>query len=726
MRIKDDNDNNVTWWAKYYHAFVPFFSSGSKRKYTISLLLNIILIAFIIISFSLFVFSTRNARDHLLYKMNIEPYQVYYALDGMKSENIRIPGHFIQGSLASPDHIYIDIKNNDFQRLLYQREMALSRGIWTGTDETVPVTIRYKDQTINADVRLKGNGYQHWGTDSISLKVKTKGDDRLLGMREFSIEKPWTRLYLTEWVFHRLLFYENLPHLQFSYADVQINGKGMGIYAIEEAPDDRLLEAKGFPAGPIFHMNDEIWEIRAAGYSIDDSPNVPIDVYNAEKYNSTDRNWQVRKGSDLLEAFRAGQISASDAFDIRTLATFMALSDLTGNYNGNYASNIRPYYNPVTSKLELIGNDAKTDRIDTIFYLDNRQFNRLVSNDPSLVPLYIHELERVSDPDYMERFLSVIDTDFRQNLSFMYKENPFYHFPREIYEYNQNIIRQTIYPYRCQYSYLDNVTANGTVLIEVGAAQPLPVEILGLRLNGELVPQTSGPTVVPGNDVNDVLHYQILTFQLTNGTNRITGQENITIDCRVYGTTPVRSESVFGKPRLSDWPLEEDIIRQQPNTEQVHWLFRDDKNMTFTILPGNWEISNDIIIPEGYTVLSQQGNVTQLDLTHGAMILSYSPLILCGEEDNPLTIISSDNSGQGIMVFDAENTSILSYVVISNLSVPDRNGWNLPSSVTFYRSPVIISHSSFSDGTGKGSLLSITQGNASIPVLSSCGVMPDS
>jgi len=60
----------------------------------------------------------------------------------------------------------------------------------------------------------------------------------------------------------------------------------------------------------------------------------------------------------------------------------------------------------------------------------------------------------------------------------MYKENPFYHFPREIYERNQEKIRQTIYPFRCQYSYLENVTGDGVVYIEAGAAQPMPVEVL--------------------------------------------------------------------------------------------------------------------------------------------------------------------------------------------------------------------------------------------------------
>lgn len=574
--------------------------------------------------------------QNMLYKLNIEPMTVLSAANGIKSENIRIPGHVRDGWLARPDQISIDIKNNDFQKLSGQRERAIAQGIWTGGDETIPATIRYRNEIIKVDLRLKGNSIEHWGTDAWSLKVKTDGDSRLFGMKEFSIEKLWTRRYLTEWVFHRLLSYENVPHLQFSFVDVQMNGKDLGIYAMEESPDDRLLDAKGYPAGPIFYMNDEIWSSRAAGHSVDDSPyTVPIVNYNAKKYNSSDREWQVRKGSDLLEAFRVGIISTTEAFDLRELATFMALSDLTGNRNRNYASNVRPYYNPVTSKLELIGNDAKTQYINTIFYLNYRPFNQLISKDPGIVQLYVHELERVSEPDYLDRFFSEIDADFEKNLSIMYKENPFYHFPREIYDQNRKIIRQTIYPYRCQYAYFDNITREGVVKIEAGAVQPMPVEVLGLRVNGKLYLQTGGPKILPGNDVSKVMNHQILEFNLPDEMNHITSTDNLTLDCRVYGTTPVRSEPVFGKARLSDWPLTDDIVRRQPNSEQFSWLNKDDRNLTITIQPGKWEINNELIIPEGYTVISPMDGGTRLDLIRGAMILSYSRLQLAGDEDLP-------------------------------------------------------------------------------------------
>jgi hypothetical protein len=584
------------------------------------------------------------------------------------------------------------------------------------TDASVPATIRYRDEIIKAEVNLKGNSIEHWGTDAWSLKVKTKGDDRLFGMQEFAIQKPWTRNYMTEWVFHRALSYEDIPHLQFSFVDVQINGKDLGIYALEEAPEDRLLDATGNPPGPILHLNDEIWSGRAAGYPNMDSPMiVPVDLYNQGQYNSSqDLGWQTRKASDLFEGFRSGTLSSKEAFDLRTLAKFLALSDLTGNFNGNLASNIRPYYNPITSNLELIGHDAVArEPIKNIFYLDDRQFNKLILNDPDLLYQYVHELERVSDPEYLNTFFIEIDAEFEQNLSIIYKENPFYHFPREMYYQNQKIIRNTIYPYRCQYSYLENVTSDGVLNIEAGAAQSMPVEVLDLRMNGMMLPQTGGPKILPGNKEEEVMAYQMLAFRLPEGVNRVNTTDNLTLECRVYGTTPVKSEPVIGKSRLSDWPLKADIVRRQPNVEEFSWLTKDEKNRTLIVQAGKWEIQRDLIIPEGYTVISPDGG-TRLDLTHGAMILSYSPLRLSGNEDLPFEVTSSDGSGQGVLLLNVNNQSFFSFVRFSNLSVPDRNGWKLPASVTFYRSPVIIDHSEFVDGRAPGSLLSIVRGEGKI------------
>jgi hypothetical protein len=725
MKIKAADENGSSPKKRYGESvsgiLVP--PSGNKTSVyrVIIIFLLLIIVAGSVVVLAVVTDPGREIAKSVLYTIDIPPVKLTHILNGIRCENIRIPAHLVQGLMTNPEHISLDISNNDFQILSQQRDTALARGVWDGTDQYVPATIRYQGETIKTEMRIKGNSIEHWGTDEWSLKVKTRGDDRFLGMREFSLQKPETRIYLTEWVFHRLLAYENVPYLQFSYVDVALNGRDMGIYAVEETPDNRLLDSKGYLPGPVFHLDEGIWDARAAGYQNPETVGVnPFILYNEGRYSSGPESWEeARKASDLIEAYRDGSASANETFDLPSLARYFAILDLTGSTNARGATNIRPYYNPVTSRFELIGHDALYTKITEIIYSRQSglpdQFFIPLFRDPEFARLYVQELERISDPAYLDTFFSAIGPDFEQNLSIIYKENPFYHFPRsEIYENNQKTIRQTIYPFRCEYSYLQNAGTNGTVTLQSISAQPMPVEILGLRLNGMQLPRTGGPAILDGYNQGDAITYQTLSFRLPAGVDRVTAADNLTLDCRVYGTTPVRTEPVFPKALFSDWPPGEDIVRQSPNTEQFSWLIRDGKNRTITIMPGKWEIGRDLIIPAGYTVSSPNGGGTRLDLTHGAMMLSFSPLRLQGDETLPFEVTSSDGSGQGILILNAENASVLSYVRISNLSVPDRNGWKVPSSVTFYQSPVIIDHAEFIGGPVNGSLLSIVRSDTAI------------
>ena len=64
-------------------------------------------------------------------------------------------------------------------------------------------------------------------------------------------------------------------------------------------------------------------------------------------------------------------------------------------------------------------------------------------------------------------------------------------------------------------------------------------------------------------------------------------------------------------------------------------------------------------------------------------------------EVDPLIIHSRDSTGQGVVVIDAENKTVLKHVIFDNLSNPSQGGWKLTGAVTFYNSPVDISYCQF-------------------------------
>ena len=47
-----------------------------------------------------------------------------------------------------------------------------------------------------------------------SYKIDIRGEKRLWGLEEFAIQKPITRNYTYEYIFHELLGYVNLPSIK--------------------------------------------------------------------------------------------------------------------------------------------------------------------------------------------------------------------------------------------------------------------------------------------------------------------------------------------------------------------------------------------------------------------------------------------------------------------------------------------------------------------------------
>jgi hypothetical protein len=108
------------------------------------------------------------------------------------------------------------------------------------------------------------------------------------------------------------------------------------------------------------------------------------------------------------------------------------------------------------------------------------------------------------------------------------------------------------------------------------------------------------------------------------------------------------------------------------------------------------------VVPAGYRLRAGPG--TRLDLVGSSLILSRSPLEFRGLPGDPVLIESSDGSGQGLVVLDAGERSLLEHVAFRGLRNPDRKDWKLTGSVTFYRSPVSIAHADFGHNASEDSL----------------------
>src|SRR5690606_5561948 len=79
----------------------------------------------------------------------------------------------------------------------------------------------------------------------------------------FSLQHPGTRNYAYEWVYHKLLAYEGIIHLNYDFIALNLHDQDLGIYAIEEHFGQHVLQHNNRPQGAILRWNPGLyWEWR--------------------------------------------------------------------------------------------------------------------------------------------------------------------------------------------------------------------------------------------------------------------------------------------------------------------------------------------------------------------------------------------------------------------------------------------------------------------------------
>ncbi|MBN2412865.1 CotH kinase family protein [candidate division KSB1 bacterium] len=636
------------------------------------------------------------------------------------SINYRLPFNFTKAVFSNPEKIYIDIKFKDYQKLAYIRENSLKRGTIITTDDSyVPATLRIDSRIVNADIRLKGDMTDHIQGDKWSLRVKVKGENTIFGMKRFSIQDPKVAGYLNEWLLYKLYEYEGLIALRYDFVEVIINGKKMGLYALEESFSKELIEHNRRREGSILKFDEShlwdgsLWNSGSVKSEADIYFSSNIDNFRSKKAASdSSLVTYYLMGKKLLEDFRYGKIKPSAAFDIEQVAKLYAVSNLTSSTHALRWKNVRFYYNPITNKLELIGYNAYSDnplrQINDILrendYSVNRffipEYHNLFFKDTEFVNAYMQTLDRISDKAYLDGFFHSIENDLIKNISIIYRELPYFTFNKNIYYYNQRFIQGMMNPTIPVSAKIkiDNSLKTDSLDILVANTGFLPIEVTSVETIDNGVNLINKITTLPGKTAAKVLQFQKLTL---NDHKKSISKEDLLkgLVVNYYISGLQRSNSALID--ISNLDLYDEMNVSQTDEDldtilkSVGFLDKNEKNKSITIKPGKWDISRDLVIPRGYKFLC--GGNTELNLLNSARILSFSPVEFIGTEENPVKITSSDKTGQGIFVLNTKEKSVLNFVRFDNLSNPVKKGWALTGAVTFYKADVSIQNCTFSN-----------------------------
>lgn len=631
-----------------------------------------------------------------------------------------------QAMMAPVERLTVDIAWEDFQTLAHHREVALERGVLmlTGDDE-VEAEIRHGGRTIPVNVRLKGDLVDHLAGDKWSLRFDTRRDSTLFGMGRFALQHPRTRAFLYERVYHDALKREGLIGLRYDFVDVTVNGRGLGVYALEEQFEKRLIENNRRPEGPIIRFNEDVLWGQLEGQTLTPTSGrsqvagagefqaADIDAFETGSIVSDSAAFRLfRDAIHLLEAFRRGEVSVGDAFDLPKLATFFALTDLLRAWHGagNWP-NVRFYYNPLTARLEPVGYDAYDEVVPArpgLLAVRNRElgdepveFPAIFFRDEEFYAAYLAELERMSAPEYLDALERDLSPGLEAPLDVIHREFPEFELTWLPFRQSAEYIRVALHPPKGVQAYVRRAEPDAFE-VELGNMQAFPVEVLGLvRDSTELL----GPPAVrlEGRLPTEPMRFATAAYGRPEGfAYPDTAAGPLQVRYRVLGTSEERIAPVFDWPHAGLDRIAAGPAHAEPNVESFEFLRVDAVEGLVRVRPGTWRVDRDLVVPPGFRFVAGPGTI--LDLTSGASLYARGPLELRGEADAPVIVRSSDGSGLGVAVFHAGGPSVLEHVRFENLTNPANGGWALSGAVTFYESPLEARHTRFIDGRSEDGL----------------------
>jgi len=625
-------------------------------------------------------------------------------------------------SFENEEVMNIFISDENFQKISNKRQKAFDDGLLTTSDDDwVNAIIFHKNQVLNTKVRLKGDRLDHLNGKKWSFRIKVRGENAWNGMETFSIQTPAARNFLHEWFFHQALEKEDILCTKYGFVPVVLNGKSLGIYAWEEHFEKHLLESRNRREGPIlklsddsYWINDKIRRQKEINYSV---PNYDASVVLpfSQKGILADSLLfkQFKFGRDLYHQYKYSKAKTSDIFDVEKIAKYYAMTDATNAYHTLHFFNQRFYYNPVLGKLEPIFFDSFSDV--GIFDFDGKD---LIIEDVENVWLNTH-LKLFADPKFKNHYFKYLDKysshNFWENL---YTENK-----DELEILNSNL-KSEFDNYNFNINTFYNVANDAKVALSA---------IKEIEQQKDLFSKFENRTAGVNKNYQGKADFEILPLLIN-----IYKQDNLTFQIENYSTDTITILGFSDIPQIVSERIEEKIIVPPANSGGIFIAKSNSKNaghkfvfvkirekeisipvilwdapnpdlkhynllhsfdqgklasnetakfINDTVLfSGNITVENNLIIPDNRTVIFEKG--TSIDLVNNATFISYSPVFIKGTQEFPITFHSSDGTGKGIHVLQANKRSKVEHATFDGLTNLDFKGWITTGAVCFYESDV--------------------------------------
>jgi hypothetical protein len=659
-------------------------------------------------------------------------------------EFIEFSSSKIYSNFNNIDKITIDIKHKNYQKISKSREKAMDFGrLKDNFVEWVPAKIQLNGKKIDVKVKLKGTHDDHWAHPyKWSFKIKTKhNDENIYGLKSFAVQHPATISYLYEWLFHLVLKEENLIAHNVRFINLVVNGNDLGVYILIEQISKELIEKNKRREGPVIGFDKELWI-----EEVNNINNLGINDVNQffwtskikpsrfkKSQKNTIQETYLNKAVSLLESFRQGELKTSKVFDVEQLAKLMAIKAVFASVDFDW-KDIKFYYNPLTELLEPVSREIHSmhhDHTKLSLWAFNagpqispwhKQFLDLLFEDPIFYEIYLTELSRISEKNYLQKVINKNNKDFNIYLSALKKNYPTVEiFSKKNLDINNQFLTDSLNPVSSININFANIK-NNTLELNISNLQILPVKILGIRFNKNKNIFFNQPIFIDEKKHNKPFKKKLIKINCLEYNCLEDEIKDYEIIFKILGQTKNRYS------KIEFWINSKNVKNLQYHKENYENL---KKNVFFKfdmdkiiVKKGNWKIKDQIIIPKDYELIIQAG--TKITFVNKGQIISFSPIFMNGIKDDPIIFKSDFNDnidtyrrnsnnkdfGYGILIIKANKKSIINNVFFDKLSSPSITSYQSSSgAINFYESDVEITNSKFSNNLRGDDYLNIIRSN---------------
>jgi len=460
--------------------------------------------------------------------------------------------------------IALELDSASYDSLLVLQKLALQQGRVQHDGNTLfAATVRSGDRSVPMVVGLREGlvlpvRSKHW-----PLHIRTLPGDTVLGMQTFDLVPVLDDTPLWSFLLHAVLREQGNVTFGQALAEVQMNGKGIGLYMLQGRPDDTAIARWAHGSGPVLRFDDDMLRDAREAMSARAFPSTPPPQGDwmaapllLHSSGGARNSRRAQKAVRRMEAFRSGDLSASFVFDVPHTARLLAMCDLLGTQEAMDWWNVRFLVDSITEQFipiplhitrhaPIANIQAEGSSEASAIRTSGGELAARLLADTTLYAQYIAYLDTFSESGWWEATKERTKLVWEPARKAVNAEYPRIDLDMTIITHDRTVILQSLEPTNLVLAYMRDAEKqpDGIALANVHS---LPVEVVAVVMNdGDTIPLPAGLQLIPRKK-DRPLHYIVLPLAVLHERGTPKAVLVRLAPSLPIRSVPIRSWSTFG------------------------------------------------------------------------------------------------------------------------------------------------------------------------------------